>query len=452
MTTPAFKLTAKQLEANHLLAGDSTHVMLFGGSRSGKTFVLVRAVCARAIKAPKSRHAIVRFRFNAVKSSVVLDTFPKVMALCFPGVKYSLSKSDWYATLENGSEIWFAGLDDKERTEKILGMEFATVYFNECSQIPYGSVETAMTRLAQKVSQQAIGDIAERPLKPRAMFDCNPPSKAHWTYKLFREKRHPETKEALSRPDDYSSMQINPTDNRANLAENYMDTLQGMSSRAKKRFLLGEFADATPNALFPEEFIDRWRVTDGNLPDMVRVVVAVDPSGADDADNADNDAIGIVVAGLGTDGNAYLGPDLTVKAGPGTWGKVTTDAYDRHEADAVIGETNYGGAMVKYVIQTCRPRTNFTMVTASRGKAQRAEPFSALYEQGKVRHVGYLTELEDELSAFSTYGYTGAHSPNRADAAIWALAALFPGLIKPPKKEEKKREARPLVGRAGWMT
>src|SRR5512139_3474120 len=145
----SFNLTPKQEKANELLAGDATHVMLFGGSRSGKTFVLVRAVCVRAIKAPNSRHAIVRFRFNAVKNSIVLDTFPKVMRLCFPEIKYTLNKSDWYVTLYNGSEIWFAGLDDKERTEKILGMEFATIYPNECSQIPYGSIETAVTRLAQ---------------------------------------------------------------------------------------------------------------------------------------------------------------------------------------------------------------------------------------------------------------------------------------------------------------
>ena len=446
------KLTPKQTEANKLLAGSATHIMLFGGSRSGKTFVLVRAVCMRAVKAPNSRHAIVRYRFNAVKNSIVLDTFPKVMALCFPGVKYELNKSDWFAKFENGSEVWFAGLDDKERTEKILGMEFATVYANECSQIPYSSVETAITRLAQKAEQQAIGKLPPSPLRPRVYYDCNPPSKAHWSYKIFVEKRNPETKEALRNPSDYVSMQINPMDNTENLAVGYLDTLKAMSSRARKRFLLGEFADATPNQLFPEEHIDRWRVTDGALPDMVRVVVAVDPSGADDADNADNDAIGVVVAGLGTDGNAYVGPDLTVKAGPATWGKVATDAYDRHEADAVVGETNFGGAMVQHVIKTCRPRTNFVKVTASRGKAQRAEPFSALYEQGKVRHVGYLNELEDELAAFSTYGYTGAHSPNRADAAIWALAALFPALVKAPKKTNaEKAEAHALHSDLGWM-
>jgi phage terminase large subunit-like protein len=230
-----------------------------------------------------------------------------------------------------------------------------------------------------------------------------------------------------------------------------MDTLKAMSSRARKRFLDGEFADATPNQLFPEEHIDRWRVNDGIVPDFVRVVVAVDPSGADDEDNADNDAIGIVVAGLGTDGNAYLIEDLTVKAGPATWGKVATDAYDRHAADIIVGEINYGGAMVEYVIRTCRNRTNFKMVTASRGKVQRAEPFSALYEQGKVRHVGYLHDLEDELAGFSTYGYTGEHSPNRADAAIWALAALFPSLTKAPKRTKDEVKAREYSHGQSWM-
>jgi phage terminase large subunit-like protein len=87
------------------------------------------------------------------------------------------------------------------------------------------------------------------------------------------------------------------------------------------------------------------------------------------------------------------------------------------------------------------------MVTASRGKVQRAEPFSALYEQGKVRHVGYLSELEDELAGFSTYGYTGEDSPNRADSAIWALAALFPAIVATSKKIEK---VIPLPNQTKW--
>jgi phage terminase large subunit-like protein len=447
------KLNSKQEAAQHVLAGDSTHIMLFGGSRSGKTFLLVRNVIMRALKAPASRHLIVRFRFNHVKNSIVLDTFPKVMRLAFPGVKYTLSKTDWYAEYENGAQIWFGGLDDKERTEKILGQEYVTIYLNECSQIPFGSVGIAITRLAQKIEQVIKGGVSGL-MKPRMYYDCNPPSKAHWAYQVFVQKRDPDTRQPLSRGEDYAYFQINPHDNAENLSEGYLDTLKSLSARLQKRFLKGEFADATPNQLFADETIDKWRHMDGALPDMVRVVVGVDPSGSGDADNADNDAIGICVGGLGTDGNAYLLEDCTVKAGPATWGKIAADAYDRHAADVVVGEINYGGAMVQHVIQTARPRTHYKQVTATRGKAVRAEPFSALYEQGKVRHVGDFRALEDELTAFSTVGYMGEQSPNRADAWIWVLTELFPGLVRAPKKEAK---ANPRIRHAGtpgtgWMS
>lgn len=427
--TQTFSLTPKQLEAQAICASAAKHVMLFGGSRSGKTFLLIRNVVMRALKAENSRHAVFRFRFNAIKASVVLDTFPKVMRLAFPNVSYKLDKTDWYAKLPNGSEIWFAGLDDAERAEKVLGMEFATIYFNECSQIPYASLQTAITRLAQQVDQVIDGQA--RPLKPRVFYDMNPPGKSHWTYRQFVQKVDPETKHALPRPSDYASFKINPDDNRANVAEDYLETLDSMSAKMRRRFRDGEFGEEVAGALFTEEIIEAHRTIGGSLPDMVRVVVGVDPSGAGDADNADNDAIGIIAAGLGTDGICYVLEDATVKAGPATWGRVTASVFDRYAADAVVGETNYGGAMVNHVIQTARPRTNFRQVTATRGKVVRAEPFSALYEQGKVRHVGRFNDLEEELTSFTTYGYVGGDSPNRADALIWCLAELFPSVIRP---------------------
>lgn len=446
------KLTPGQLQAQELLAGDATHIMLFGGSRSGKTFLLVRNVVFRALKAPKSRHVILRFRFNACKASIVLDTFPKVMGLAFPGVKCHIDKSHCYARFDNDSEVWFGGLDDKERTEKILGQEHATIYLNECSQIPQASRDLAVTRLAQKV-QQVIDGREAQPLKPRMYYDCNPPSKAHWSYRLFVERRDPESKQPLSQPSDYAHFQLNPQDNVENLSAGYLDTLSSLSGRLQKRFLRGEFADATPGALFSDECIETWRVLNAKLPDMVRIVVAVDPSGSGDVDNADNDAIGIVVAGVGTDGNAYLLEDCTVKAGPATWGRVATSAYERHQADVVVGEANYGGAMVQHTIQTARPRTPFKAVNATRGKVVRAEPISALYAQGKVRHVGYFRELEDELMAFSSAGYLGEHSPNRADALIWAITELFPGIVAARKEKPKDKAAvhHHYRGADSWM-
>ena len=121
-----------------------------------------------------------------------------------------------------------------------------------------------------------------------------------------------------------------------------------------------------------------------------------------------------------------------------------------------MGEINYGGAMVQSTIAVAAKeqaiRVPFKMVTASRGKVQRAEPFSALYEQGKVRHVGMFTKVEDELAEFSTFGYTGEGSPNRADALIWALAELFPGMVKQKPKAQTTENPHAHMGHdQSWM-
>ena len=104
--------------------------------------------------------------------------------------------------------------------------------------------------------------------------------------------------------------------------------------------------------------------------------------------------------------------------------------------------------MVKFVIRTADRNVNYKNVNASRGKTIRAEPFSPLFEDGRVRIVGYQNELEDELSGFSTHGYTGDKSPNRADAAIWCLAELFPGIVG--KRKSQKNEANPLPKVNRW--
>ncbi len=429
--TKKFKLTAKQAEAQKILATPATHQMLFGGSRSGKTFLHVRNTVLRALKAPNSRHVALRFRFNHIKSAIIMDTFPKVMELAFPKIDYTLSKTDWVAKFPNDSELWFGGLDDKERTEKILGNEYVTVFLNECSQISWAARNTVLTRLAQKAETDIVGQAQAKELRPRMYYDCNPPNKNHWTYQLFIKHLDPETRIPLRSPERYVNFQMNPRDNMENLSSAYLEELEGMSERMKKRFLYGEFADANPHALFTEENFDKHRrYKDETLPDMLRIVVSVDPSGSGDVENADNDAIGIIVVGLGVDGEGYVLQDCTVKAGPATWGRVAASAYERHMADVAVGETNFGGAMVEHVLRTAKPNISYKMVRASRGKVARAEPISSLYDQGKIHHVGALPELEEELLGFSTQGFVGAQSPNRADALIWGLSELFPGLVQ----------------------
>ena len=451
MTQPSFKVTEKQREATRTLASVAKHCLLYGGSRSGKTFLIIRAIVIRALAAAHSRHAVLRFRFNHVKQSICLDTFPKVMRVCFPEVQFKLDHTDWYAQFPNESQIWFGGLDDKERTEKILGQEYATIFLNETSQIPFNSRNMAVTRLAQKVYHELHG--TQEQLRLKMYYDENPPSQAHWSYRLFMRKVDPDNGRPLLDPENYAALRVNPEDNIDNLPADYLATLQSLPSRMRVRFLKGEFADITIGALWGMESIDKWRVVDGELPDMQRIVIGVDPSGSDDVDNAGNDEIGIVVCGLGTDGNGYVLEDLSVKAGPKTWGNIVTTAFDRHAADKVVGEVNYGGAMVNYVIQTTRPRTPFESVTASRGKVVRAEPISSLAEQGKIRLAGNYQQLEEELCSFTQNGYVGTDSPNRADAMIWGMTELFPGIVRKSLKEQQ--EVRHLVdvesASQGWL-
>lgn len=433
--TPA-TLTPKQREANRLLAGPARNIMLRGGSRSGKTFLLCRAIVQRAINAPGSRHAIFRFRFNHAKTSIWSDTLPKVIKLCFPTLRVRWDKTDFYVELPNGSQIWIAGLDDKERVEKILGQEYATLYFNESSQIPWGSIETAMSRLAQKVElaaaiAKATGRIY---LALKAYFDCNPPSKLHWSFQLFRSKVKPGTKEVLPDPDNYVEMKINPDDNRENLPEEYFEVLDGMSSAKRTRFRDGEWASEVNGALWSTEDrkaedgrampgLDSLRVAEA--PEMRRVVIAADPSGT--KGDGGGDDIGIVAAGLGVDGHAYVLDDATCQMSPEGWGRRVVERYHRWQADRVVGESNFGGDMVRFTVATADKKVPYRDVKATRGKVVRAEPISALYEQGRVHHVGTFPDLEDQMCNFTANGFVGEGSPDRADALVWALTELMLG-------------------------
>jgi len=358
------------------------------------------------------------------------------MRLCFPELKegrdWRVSKQDWVVRFPNGSEIWFGGLDNKERTEKILGLEYCTIYLNEISQIPFSGFEIVKTRLAQVAVQEVVNDdgqtVAEA-LINRFYFDCNPPSKAHWCYKMFVKKEDPISRSPLPKKGrDYEFLYMNPKDNEANLPPDYIeDILSTLSGPKRLRFLEGKFTEELDNALWTDDIIDKYRIKPGgHVPAFKKVVVAIDPSGADDEENAHNDEIGIVVAGLGDNNHGYIIEDVTIKAGPATWGRVATNAYDRHFADRIVGEKNYGGAMVEYVVKTQKKNVKYVGVTASRGKAVRAEPVSALYENGLIHHIGYFPELEEEQCSFTDRGFMGEGSPNRADAMVWAITDLFP--------------------------
>ncbi len=413
--TPSFSLTAKQNAANRVLAGSQRHTLLVGGSRSGKTSLLIRAIGTRALRAENSRHAILRLHANAARGSVALDTLPKVFRLCWPGVQLKEHRQDGFFSLSNGSEIWVGGLDDKERIEKILGKEFATILLNECSQIPYGSVTTVLTRLAQV----APG------LKQRAYYDLNPVGKGHWTNALFGDKRDPISRQPLADPDNYVRFFMNPADNADNLSPEYLRSLENLPERQRKRFFEGVYVDELDGALWSYELIERTRVNEFPIERCRRVVVAVDPSGASSANDGSKDEIGIVVAAEGDDGHAYILADRSVRDGPAVWGRTAVTAFHEFKSDSIIAETNFGGEMVRFVIRAADANVPVHVITASRGKAVRAEPVAALYEQSRVHHVGRFGVLEDQLCAFTTSGYRGIDSPDHADALVWAISHLL---------------------------
>lgn len=420
MTPAEFSLTERQREATRLLAGPARHTMLYGGSRSGKSFVLMRATVMRAAKAAKSTHAVFRFRFAHLKASLIRDTFPKVMRLCFPQLQYVLNKTDWFVELSNGSQILFGGLDDKERVERILGQEHSTIWFEECSQISYAARNLAVTRLAQ-----------DSGLKLKAYYSQNPPTVAHWGYKLFELKTEPREGAPLPDPQNYVSLLMNPADNRDNLPDAYFEILDGLPSRDRMRFRDGRYMAAIPGALWSAESFARNRLPapateaqrDAVIERMQRVVIAVDPSGCAGPEDERSDEIGIVAVGLDRDGAGCVLEDLSGRYSPDGWARAALYALDRWRGDRIVGERNFGGAMVESTIRAARPTAPVVLVTASRGKAQRAEPVAALYEQGRVKHMGVFPDLEEQLCNFSTSGYQGARSPDRADAAIWGLTS-----------------------------
>jgi hypothetical protein len=221
------------------------------------------------------------------------------------------------------------------------------------------------------------------------------------------------------------------TGEEADYQERHGVSLEAMAWRRAKVFELNgahkfrQEYPATPQeafesnvvgALWTSQLVQENRVE--RAPPLRRVVVAIDPSGGD---TPGHDEVGIVVAGQAYDGQVYVLEDLSGIYSPDTWGSKAVSAYYRYEADRIIGEANFGGQMVSYVIQTADHRAAFKLVTASRGKAVRAEPVAALYEQGRVHHVGRFTALEAELT---TWTPASDKSPNRLDALVWAVTEL----------------------------
>jgi phage terminase large subunit-like protein len=223
-------------------------------------------------------------------------------------------------------------------------------------------------------------------------------------------------------------------ENSANLAKTFLDNIKAKyeGTRLGRQELQAEVLDDVPGSLWTREGIDKTRKGPSDkLPDMQRVVVAIDPAGKsqETALSEGTAETGIVVAGIGVDGRGYVLDDLSVSLSPNGWARRALSAYDQYSADAIVVETNQGGDMVKNTIKSVR-NVPVVEVHASRGKVTRAEPIAALYEQGRISHVGSHADLEDQMVLFTPLGIAGDTTGDRVDALVWALSQLFPSIIK----------------------
>jgi len=255
-TTVLFKPTAIQRKALSLLKSGAKHILLFGGSRSGKTTVLVMAIIYRALRFAGSRHLICRYRAKDARSSVMRETLLPWLDNTVGKNGYTYLAHESMITLFNGSEIWIGGLGDREQADKILGHEYNTIYFNEISQLSYAAVTTAYSRLAMRI--QGCRNLF--------YYDCNPGSPLHWAYKIFVLKRTFLTGEPLEKSELYQSMLLNPEDNRENLPEDYIsDILDVLPEKQKARFRDGLWVKA--EGVIYDRFDETMIVKASELPE-----------------------------------------------------------------------------------------------------------------------------------------------------------------------------------------
>lgn len=249
-------------------------------------------------------------------------------------------------------------------------------------------------------------------------------------------------KALLANPTSVSSHA--PTEaNRANLAASFLEEVRARygGTRLGRQELEGVLVEDAEGALWTSAGLEAARI--GKVPEFSRVVVAVDPPVTG---HKGSDECGIVVAGVVTNGppanwHAVVLEDASVSAAkPTVWAKAALDAMARHGADKLVAEVNQGGDLVEEVIRQIDPLVAFQPVRATRGKVARAEPVAALYEQGRVKHLRGLAELEDQMCRMTAQGYEGAGSPDRVDALVWALHALMIA----PARQHRRPQLRAL--------
>lgn len=328
---------------------------------------------------------------------IMIEGESGILAICPPNEKPDYKSSRRCLVWPNGAKSLIFTADEPER---LRGKQHQKLWMDELASWRYvESFDQAMFGLRLGNNPQTVITTTPRPTK------------------IIREIAK-DTTTYVTRGTTY--------DNRANLAPAFYAEIikKYEGTRLGRQELNAEILDDNPNALWKRDRIDELRLSKTQI-NFRRVVVGVDPSVTN---TGSSDETGIIVAALGDDGHGYILGDLSLVASPDGWARKAVGAYKDHCADRLIGEANNGGDLIEAVIRTVDPHVSYKKVHASRGKAKRAEPIAALYEQGKVHHVGSFPKLEDQMCSYDPED-ASADSPDRMDALVWALTELFDGAI-----------------------
>lgn len=424
-----FRLNAKQEIAMGFMTDDiARHALLLGGSRSGKTFICIRALILRAITYQRSRHLALRLHRVTAEKYLWKQTLPDVIEKCFKGVAFDYNHSKMILTCPNGSTVWFGGLDEGEKSDGLLGSDWNTILFDEANEMLPEGMQKARTRLSLK-SHSGDGRMCIN----RSFATVNPTYKTHHLYKTYVEKFDifnglPMSPEQASM---YNWCRINPCDNLENLSEGYIRELESLSPENRKRFLEGEWSEESKDALFKSADINRNRVktfAEVEAINFDKIVVGVDPSVSS---GATADMTGIVVVGWTrpkssdrrSSGQYFLLDDRSLRGTPDEWAQAVYDAYTHWKADLVVGEANNGGDLVEKNIRSVSRVIPYKKVWASRGKAIRAQPVAAICAHGDLHVAVSLPELEGEMVGWNPD--SGEPSPNRLDAMVWGVTEVM---------------------------
>jgi phage terminase large subunit-like protein len=374
--------------------GDWTTWLLIGGRGSGKTRAGAEWIKLMALANPPVTPIALVGETMTEARAVMVEGVSGLLAIHRHDQRPHFDAGRHLLTWHNGAQAMLLPANDPER---FRGPQFAAAWSDELAKWPNAEAAWDMLQFALRLGQ-----------RPRQIVTTTPKP----TRLLKRLMAEPGTVKTV----------MPTSDNAKNLAPQFFSAVVGRyaGTALGRQELDGEFIEDLPGALWTRSGIEAVRV--GLVPDLGRIVVAVDPPVTG---NARSDACGIIVAGRAGDIAIVLADRTVQGVSPERWASIAVMAFHEFEADAIVAEVNQGGDLVRSLIGQVDAAVPVREVRATRGKWVRAEPVAALYARGRVKHAEPFPELEDEMCAFGADGLAEGHSPDRVDALVWAITALL---------------------------